>query len=96
MQFTFTIWEKYSLLNKTLNFFDRASMSEEEKAKYLKEKKEKHKQELKEKQLKLRQVLIKYIFTVLIIFTKQVFFFYSFIKCILILNIKLDLHVYMI
>lgn len=50
-------------------------MSEEEKAKYLKEKKEKHKQELKEKQLKLRQVLIKFYFTVLIIFTKRVFFY---------------------
>ena len=74
MQFTFNIWESYSLLNETLNFFDRASMSEEEKAKYLKEKKEKHKQELKEKQLKLRQVLIKYTFTVLIILPSKFFF----------------------
>lgn len=37
--------------------FDSANMSEEEKAKYIKEKKDKQKQELKEKQIKLRQVL---------------------------------------
>lgn len=36
--------------------FNSANMSEEEKAKYIKEKKEKQKQELKEKQIKLRQV----------------------------------------
>lgn len=68
-------------------------MSEEEKAKYLKEKKEKHKQELKEKQLKLRQVLTKYYFTVLIIFTKRVFFYNINVSSF---NIILDFHVNMI
>lgn len=54
------IWAQQMLYVKFCNWnplIDSANMSEEEKAKYIKEKKDKQKQELKEKQIKLRQVL---------------------------------------